>query len=413
MPEDDRAKQAQGTLSGSVGQHLTMNSYIQRYIPWFFLAVSSANGSATDTSLELHADTVHTDRGAYFETVGMDRTSVYAIAEVGRAAVHICDKFLMGSPVEFPQRITVLIDGNRPKGSNEKAYTLSMESGGFVTLRIFWNEELNLEEVCHAITEAFLLRYVHYKYGSQATGQMRAWVIAALGKKCYIRYRPAEADYFAEIFPDLNPEIFAKTLTMSASEACDREAAYALFESFSALGLKSEERKRLLELALIGGSFEAELINRKNKRSVEALEGAWWKPGMDSFVHRYRGAVDSMEQSRLWLVSLADMETFAKGSDDPAAALNLRELGRRAANKATLAEIATRQATLLAGMLRVNPLYYNAAQSLGRYYEQILYGEPGFRRTVTLIDYLNDLNAARRTQTLAEKALDASKRASR
>ncbi len=379
----------------------------------FLLATLTACGVWANPSAAREIEKVHTDRGAYFETVGMDRNSVYTVAEVGRASAKICDEFLMELPVSFPQRITVLLDESSPQSTVTKAYALSIAEGGFVTLRIFWNDGLVLEELCHAMTEAFLLRYVHYKYGRQATSGMRAWVIAGLGQKCFVRYRPAETETLAANLPNMSPEIVAGTLGLSASKPCDRTVAYLLFESFLASKLKRDERRHLLELALVGDSIEAEIGKKWEAIAPNTGEALWWEAGLASFVRKHKGSIDSMERSRRWLEGLANMEAFTKNTDGAAAEPNLRELGVRAVDAAILTEIKARQTVLLRGMLRVNPLYYNAAQSLGRYYEQILYGEPGFRRTATLIDYLNDLNAAQRLQSLAERALKTSKGASR
>jgi hypothetical protein len=384
-----------------------------RPIAWLFLAAFAAGHALATTPKVQNPDKLHTDQTAYFETIGEDRRSVYAVAEVGRATVRTCDEFLAELPNGFPQRISVLLDRSTYETDNDKAYRLSITDGGFVTLRIFWNKDLSLETLCHAMMEAFLLRYVHYKYGRAATSGMRAWVIAGLGQKCFIRYRSAEAEYLAAKQWNLSPEIVARTLEIKAGDPCNRTLAYALLETYLASNLRREDRQQLLEFALVGGSVEVALSKGKDEDSVDLNGQAWWERGMHSFARNHQGAVDSMETSRLWLKSLADIDAFAADPDSASSAPNLREIAAYANNAEILNVIEVRQKLLLSGMLRVNPLYYNAARSLGRYYEQILYGEPGFRRTATLIDYLNDLNAAQNLQAIAEKALDETKEVNR
>jgi len=46
---------------------------------------------------------------------------------------------------------------------------------------------------------------------------------------------------------------------------------------------------------------------------------------------------------------------------------NLRELGVQRVDAEVRSVIAQRRRAILNGMLRVNPLYYNTAQSLGRF----------------------------------------------
>ena len=58
---------------------------------------------------------------------------------------------------------------------------LTIEEGGFVTLRILWSEHRSKGSVpCH--DRGALLRAVYYRYGMSSVNDLSAWVIAGLGK---------------------------------------------------------------------------------------------------------------------------------------------------------------------------------------------------------------------------------------
>ena len=61
------------------------------YIAWLFLTAFAAGHALATTPKVQDLNEIHTDQSAYFETIGEDRSSVYAVAEVGRATVRICD----------------------------------------------------------------------------------------------------------------------------------------------------------------------------------------------------------------------------------------------------------------------------------------------------------------------------------
>ncbi len=246
------------------------------------------------------------------------------------------------------------------------------------------------------------MRAVYYRYGRSGVDQISAWVIAGLAEKLFLRLRPSLIESYKGEFRALEATAMNRAMRARWGSECDSITAYALVESVDFLIPKHTAASQILEAALVGVPVEKELKLLQSEINPANPDAAWWEAGVEALHRRSDGSVDSMEESRQWLEALARMDAFR----DALNIRNLRELGVQRVDAEVRSVIAQRRRAILNGMLRVNPLYYNTAQSLGRFYEQILFEEPGYRRTRTLIDYLNDWNAALRMQALAERALN-------
>lgn len=355
-------------------------------------------------SPEVSLDSITLDSSPYFEVAGTDRVSVHLVGQLGRESARVCAAHMDLLPPSFPQKVTVLLSQNPANNSTDHYSNLTIEEGGFVTLRILWNANTDLRAVCHAMTEALLLRAVYYRYGMSSVDNLSAWVIAGLGESLFLRLRPSLLEYFDQDILQLDSSTVKEVLNASRSSGCDSIAAFSLVKAVDFLVSNHKKAAQILESALIGNFDEKELIALQGDNYEGVANAEWWKVGVVSLSERYQGAVDSMEASRLWMEGMADMSQFIDASSKQSPG-NLRELGKYGTNEHLREMVAERRTAVLGGLLRVNPLYFNAAQSLGRFYEQIIYGDPGFHRTRTLIDYLNDLNAAIRMQMLAEDAI--------
>ena len=368
----------------------------------FLLGAYFTTTSIAHSDTQIPSERIVTDSSPYFEVAGTERASVYRVGELGREAVRMCEQYLDLLPPNFPQRITVLLDPDYSAVPGAEESDLTIEEGGFVTLRIQWNAETELRAVCHAITEALLVRAVYYRYGRSGVDQISAWVIAGLAEKLFLRLRPSLIESYKGEFRELEATAMNRAMRARWGSECDSITAYALVESVDFLIPKHTAASQILEAALVGVPVEKELKLLQSEINPANPDAAWWEAGVEALHRRSDGSVDSMEESRQWLEALARMDAFR----DALNIRNLRELGVQRVDANVRAVIAERRRAILNSMLRVNPLYYNTAQSLGRFYEQILFEEPGYRRTRTLIDYLNDWNAALRMQALAERALN-------
>jgi hypothetical protein len=84
---------------------------------------------------------------------------------------------------------------------------------------------------------------------------------------------------------------------------------------------------------------------------------------------------------------------------------NLRDLWRLRSAPAVRDSVIARRDSLIAGLLYVNPIYHNNAQSLGLIFEAIIEEKREYEFTKHLINYLNDRDAANNLQRLTQKTL--------
>ncbi|CAI8261410.1 MAG: Uncharacterised protein [Opitutia bacterium UBA7350] len=344
------------------------------------------------------------ESSAYFEIVGMDRKSVYIIGQIGQASVKVCNRYSNILPKSFPQRVTVILDTSLANLPNQKSYQLTVKKGGFVELYIGWHEEIELNEICQAIMEALLIRAVYYRYGPSAVKDIPPWVVAGLSESLFIRFKPALMDAYALKLSDLSSKEVEAVFNATDKEMCDSIVALAVFAGIESIISNDEVFTQILDLSLKGVPIQERLISVFRASNPESADMLWWEQGVRSLCFRHRGAVDTMEASRLWLKELANMDAFVDRRSG-ATIRNLRELAQYGDDEQIREIIRGRRSKIMSGMLQVNPLYYNVAQSLGQFYEQILFEEPGFKRTTTLVNYLNDLNSAQLMQSLVVDAL--------
>ena len=350
----------------------------------FLIPVAALQAVATQTppSVQSSVQEIVSESSAYFEVASMDRQSVYATSQIGQASAAVCAEFLTILPNALPQRVTVILDPNLNVPSHQKPYKVVINDGGFVDLYIAWSDQLEFREVCQATTEALLIRAVYYCYSPSAINKIPAWIITGLGEEVLLRFRPALMEAYALELKDLKPTEVNAAFNAKSVDECDSVAALGIIAAIDSVATNKDDFRQLLDRALLGLPIQERLESKFKKANKGNDDAHWWEQGMQSFYARHGGVVDTMEVSRLWLKDLVNMDAFTDRTGGKRLR-NLRALGSYNEDELVRKILSQRRNMIMSGMLRVNPLYYNTAQSLGRFYEQLLFGEPGFKRTTT------------------------------
>ena len=113
MPQDSGTTQPTLPLIHcvfSVFTPIIMSLRPQITVSLFLLGAYFATASIAHSDTKIPSERIVTDSSPYFEVAGTERASVYRVGELGREAVHMCEKYLDLLPPNFPQRITVLLD---------------------------------------------------------------------------------------------------------------------------------------------------------------------------------------------------------------------------------------------------------------------------------------------------------------
>jgi len=138
---------------------------------------------------------------------------------------------------------------------------------------------------------------------------------------------------------------------------------------------------------------------------------AWWKAAWADELAVSREPFEGLAPSENWLEALSDfsgLEPEDLGGDVDGAdggALNLRGLWGLREKEELRSVIEARLEILRLGLDRVNPAYFNSAQSLGTLYETVLRGERKFEFIAALTSFLSDFEDTRRLHRRVEAEL--------
>lgn len=338
---------------------------------------------------------METASNRYFETIGLDRASVYYIDELSRYIGERAGRYVSRRDLEYPQPILVRL---RPvvTADFDGDYRIQMGERSSVILDLRWEAGLTLERTCYLLSKALLLQYTIYNFGPGRAPSMRAWPIAALATDAYLGLRPAETlrmqqDLRDELMLDAGSIFRLKTADGDAPSA----AAYWLAQSLRGLSRDSQYMRRFFKQGLSGIDVAEPLAIRLKQDTPQGpgiqLE-AWWMIQKRAILARPIERVESMSDSRKWIEAVADLSSAELGADS--GPINLRTL-RKHAESATIRELITARYEILRLRLpRCNPAFFNAAQSLGALFESFLDGEPPHKYVHALVRYLRDIEDA-------------------
>jgi hypothetical protein len=345
----------------------------------------------------------------HFETVGLDRRSVAFIDNLGRHSVAIARRYLERERMALPTPILVSL---RPAEtvSFDRDYRLALGPRGFVRLDFRWTEGLSFRATCRGLAEALLLQHSRFNFGPAASEQLRQWTIDALAEEIYLSLRPAligEAREASRATPPTELGELLRTVRLAEEGLAEREG-YWFLEALKATGLRRERIRLLFEQAVAGMDIEAALTSALPlvDREGEAVDlETWWPLQRDQLLQRDSEVVESMSTSRQWLAALANFDApliLPTGEHQ----LDWRSLRIHRENEQVRRWLEARLEILRLRITRINPSYYNAAQSLGALFETSLSEAPRHEYLRALTFYLSDWEDAQAMESAVQAALD-------
>lgn len=379
--------------------------YLWCLIGWIFvvlmpLAAAQGHSETNLTFIE----------GRYFEVVGTDYRSVSFANTLGTHVIELCASYLVTSRQQFSQPIVVTLrppeyvefDGN---------YQLQLGARSQVRVDFRWDASLQMETMCHAFAEAYILQYVNFNYGPDASDRIRFWPVSALGVQSYLSLRPAQQiDYIREVRE-------AGVFRLSALLDLDRDTAaanawslrqgYWVLRALRQHGFIQSDIKALLGQAVVGHDV-SDLIQRAIQPITAdqppiTLE-AWWQSQMLACLSKDYEYYDGLDRSRAWIEALIDFEAYRAAGGE---LNNLMDLWVHRSDEALRAVIKARREIIILRIERVNPAYFNAAQSLGALYETTLAAEHTFEFIHAMTSYLTDWEDSKRLHDETHQLLNA------
>jgi len=345
---------------------------------------------------------------AYFEVVGFDQRSVRYVDELSQSVVKYCSTYVNRSRLTFPQRILVSL---RPNDyvDFEGDYRVLVAEQGFVTLDVRWEESLALEQMCLALTEAYLTRYAIYEYGPLAATVVPAWIVQALGVDCHLKFRSAQFLSIERALRRQAPVPLQELLKTSISlpqSAAMKADSYCLFLVLRSSQLIGRTNlARLMESGLRGtdlfpaiNTYLAPLFAAQQEMTPDN----WWTRQRDAIVTTNFEPFGTMLLSEAWIDSLIDFEAYR---DQGGELQSIRGLWLSRQDEALRVMLQARRDLIILRLDQVNPVYFNAARSLGVLYETALDDDAAHVYLQALIQFLDDFENAKELRKVTLKLL--------
>lgn len=346
--------------------------------------------------------------GRYFEVVGTDYRSVSYVNELGTHVVEVCSRYLQPSAEDFPQAIFVAL---RPEDrvEFEGDYLIRRGDRGSVSLDIRWEASLTQETLCRALVEAYAIRYAIFNYGPNAATRVRFWAVSALAAQSYLSLRPAQQVSYIEACRQDGVPALAPLLQLALADAPfgtrSGRLGYWVSMSLQQLGFDRAGVGDFIEKAIAGMDVSVELESLLQPTDVElekvSLEN-WWQWQVGELLRLDYEACETMFVSLDWLTQMADFEAYRNAGGELG---NLRTLWSQREDAALRSILSARGEIIRLRLQRVNPAYYNAAQSLGALYETVLVAERMDAFIHALVAYLRDWEDTKRLHLQIQELL--------
>ncbi len=357
------------------------------------------------------SETLDFVEGRYFEVVGTDNRSVSFVNTLGEHVAELCATYLQVGSHEFRQRIFVAL---RPVEHVEfdGDYQINTGARGQVSLDFRWEATLKLETVCRALTEAYIVRYANFNYGVEASEHIRYWVMSALGSQSYLSLRPAQQGQYIQ--EARQAPLLKVTSLLSLKWGLGREGelsprqGYWVLYAMRQRGLLRSDVGVLFDRAVAGMDVSVALelaIQPTDADQQASTLDRWWQRQMADYLAQETEYYESLDASRVWIAELANFDTYRASGGELE---NLMGLWTQRDNQTLRAILAARREIIALRMERVNPAYFNSAQSLGALYETALESNRRFEFIHAFTTHLSDWENTKRLHDMTDELLDAS-----
>lgn len=348
----------------------------------------------------------------HFDVIGMHMRSVSYVNELSAFSVQIAERYLPREGLTFPSNILIsLRPGKHVDFLGD--YRIRFAERGSIQVDLRWEDSMTLERSCYAISEALLVQYAIYNYGTKAPDKIRSWTIDALANDVYISLRSAEFADLLKVAQEMDVPQLTEILEPSRSTfAVPSAGGYWLLQIMKSGTLGRPVSRSLFQQAIAGidieGALTAAIESRRPAAELLPLQ-TWWVQELSLMFDQEYEVVETMGVSRDWLSKLGRFDIPLILGLQPAneeLKLDLRAIWTHRAIPKVQELVQARYEILRLRMARVNPAYYNSALSLGKLFEGILNDESSHKYLHSLTMYLSEWVDAKEMQDSLENILD-------
>jgi len=348
----------------------------------------------------------------HFDVIGLHLRSVSHVSELSALSIQIAERYLPSGGLDFPTNILISL---RPEEyvDFKGDYRIHLAERGSVQVDLRWEDSMTLERSCYAISEALLVQYAIYNYGTKAANELRSWTIDALANDLYLSFRPAEFIGLLKKAQEVDVPQLTKIIEPSrVGLVVPSAAGYWLLRTMKSSTLERPAWRSFFQQAISGIDIEEALsvaiqVSQPNAELLPVQ--TWWERQLSLIFSKEYEVFETMEVSREWLTRLGRFDTPLKLESQEVAgdlSLDLRAIWTHRAKPEVQELVRARYEILRLRMTRINPAYYNSALYLGALFEGILNDESSHEYLHSLAIYLSEWVDAKEMQELLENILD-------
>ena len=348
----------------------------------------------------------------HFDVIGLHSRSVSHVNELSALSIQIAERYLPPVGLAFPTNILISL---RPEDHVDFKgdYRIRLAERGSVQVDLRWEDSMTLERSCYAISEALLVQYAIYNYGTEASNLLRSWTIDALANDIYLTLRPAVFTDLLKAAQETEVPNLAEILESSRSGlAVTNAAGYWLLQTMKSGTFERPDLRSLFQQAIAGidieGALTAAIESRRPAAELLPLQ-TWWLQELSLIFDQQYEVVETMEVSREWLATLGHFDTphiLELQGAKVELNLDLRAIWTHRAKPEVQELVRARYEILRLRMTRINPAYYNSALYLGALFEGILNDESSHKYLHLLTIYLSEWADAKEMQESLKNILD-------
>ncbi|MAH40027.1 MAG: hypothetical protein CML08_01320 [Puniceicoccaceae bacterium] len=344
----------------------------------------------------------------YFEIVGHDAPSVAYVAQLSSFIAGSVLNELADVDYSNPRTVLILLDEAGTDESN-LSYQVKISQLGFVNVSIQWDQKLELYSLMESLVVGFIQAYGYASFGNAYLegSPAKAWIIHALASTAYLQLRPklARSFYFEAEAVSFDFQLFEAELGQALPSHHISEQSFALYRWINKQPLSADEKQCIFRSALLGTSSAESLFKRiAIPTKIEFLR--LWSEFLKVEQSKYQGQFMELNRSKEWLESLARFSEMKLKGIPQYTNLNAHNLWAERNSPKLRRVLEARIELISMALARINPLYYNAAQSLALTYKSLLDASYEWEVISLFSEYLDTMDRAQTVHEQISKALE-------
>ena len=326
---------------------------------------------------------------SFFEIAGRD---IQSTQFVNKLSDHVAESILNNFSEEdySPSRKILVQLLNKEAFSEDNGYyKLSVSDLGFVTLSISWDESLSLPTLIESLVVSFIQSFGYATYGELFFEKYpsKAWILKGLSQQIYISLRPnvIRLLYQQAILGGFKPDVF--NAKFSHFNAPTQAQSFALYRFILSNQISRKDRLKILKYALVGKDVLPDICHSFRLDSIESLQETFLV-FLSTQSNNNVANFESLTDSKNWLEAIGDFSSIEIESKHNSSHL----LWMNREDPKVVQFIKARIQLISLALNQINPLYYNAAQSLALTYQKILDGVEEWELLYYYSDFLAELD---------------------